>query len=260
MKKSAHLFLIMFLAFQPIFAFNSNGGNEITERLKSMAREGYFQNDEKIFMELSALCDRILAKEKENAAAGYYKAYSNYRIVSIAMVKQNDTMFDLYYPVAEEAANLSSENVDFAAEAKTVLAANYMMILAKDLSEAASISMKIHTLLGEAEVLNPANPRVNLIRGTMLLNTPPAFGGSAAAALSEYEKALEKFDAQDSASNVNWGYAETLAWIGIANMKNGDLESAELAFLDALNAEPEFGWVKYQLLPTVQSKLKGVEK
>jgi hypothetical protein len=61
--------------------------------------------------------------------------------------------------------------------------------------------------LAKAEALDPKNPRVNYLRGQFTLNMPEFYGGGAAKATPDIEKAAAKFAAFQPASPIhpNWG-------------------------------------------------------
>jgi hypothetical protein len=65
---------------------------------------------------------------------------------------------------------------------------------------------EIYALLGQAEQLNPDNPRVYYLKGLMLLNTPSQFGGDPVKAKQLLTLALEKFNKQNITEFYpNWG-------------------------------------------------------
>jgi hypothetical protein len=65
----------------------------------------------------------------------------------------------------------------------------------------------IYQTLAKAETLDPKNPRVNYIRGQFTLNMPEMFGGGAAKATPDIEKAAAKFAAFQAVSPIHptWG-------------------------------------------------------
>ena len=56
-------------------------------------------------------------------------------------------------------------------------------------------------------------------------------------------------------TEIDWGYLDALAWLGIAHSSLGDFESAITAYNKALEVEPDFAWIKYELLPKAEEKL-----
>ena len=61
--------------------------------------------------------------------------------------------------------------------------------------------------LGKAQAINAENPRIYMIRGEFTLNMPEFYGGGAAKATPDIQKAAEKFETFKPASPLspNWG-------------------------------------------------------
>jgi tetratricopeptide (TPR) repeat protein len=88
----------------------------------------------------------------------------------------------------------------------------------------------------------------------------PAFaGGSKAKAAESFRKALSLYEADSSLSACNWRYLNTMVLLGQTLEKMDDYPGAREAYLKALQREPEFRWVRDELLPAVEKKLKQQE-
>ena len=61
-------------------------------------------------------------------------------------------------------------------------------------------------------------------------------------------------EAQGKEFNPEWGYLETLAWTGQVYAKLGNVDTARFYYTKVLTIEPEYGWVKYVLLPTLDKQ------
>lgn len=85
----------------------------------------------------------------------------------------------------------------------------------------------------------------------------PAFaGGSKAKAAASFREALRLFEADPSLSACNWRYLNTMVLLGQTLEQTEDYTGAREAYLKALRQEPEFQWVRDELLPAVEKKLK----
>jgi tetratricopeptide (TPR) repeat protein len=114
---------------------------------------------------------------------------------------------------------------------------------------------KSSQLLGRAEKALPGNPRVLLFRGISLFNTPAAFGGDAAKGTLLLQQSADAFVKADAASpGPHWGRADALTWGGRAQHTAGDLAAARAAWEQALALEPDYVWVKFALLPSLDQK------
>lgn len=94
----------------------------------------------------------------------------------------------------------------------------------------------------------PESPEAWMQRGGSLLFTPAMFGGDVDEAVIAFEKAVRYYEAQPDHTS-NWQYLDALAWLGQAYQKAERPAEATEVFTKALKIEPNFGWVKYKLLP-----------
>jgi hypothetical protein len=84
----------------------------------------------------------------------------------------------------------------------------YQLQLIEDpMSNGMKFTPMIYNTLKKAETLDPKNPRVNYIRGQFTLNMPEFYGGGAAKATPDIEKAAAKFAVFQPTSPVHptWG-------------------------------------------------------
>jgi len=118
------------------------------------------------------------------------------------------------------------------------------------------LSFKIHGWLDDAEDLQPGNPRLHLIRGMMYFFTPRMFGGSAEKALDCFALSDTWFEKAPSLPGTSYrlGFAETCAWAGQAAIKLDNGPAAKSWLKKALELQPQYGLVLYQLLPAVNEK------
>jgi len=85
----------------------------------------------------------------------------------------------------------------------------------------------------------------------------PAFaGGSKIKAAQSFREALRLFETGPSMSECNWRYLNTMVLLGQTLEQTEDYAGAREAYLKALRQEPGFQWVRDELLPAVEKKLK----
>ncbi len=171
----------------------------------------------------------------------------------------NEDLFDKYYEDAVAHAEQLSNQKEIESEGKTLLAGIYMMKVATSSMSAVTLSPKIHSLLDDAQEIDPFNPRPYIIRGVMKYQTPGIFGGSYEDAAKNFSKAIQLFEKQDDVDMLkpHWGYLESLAWLGRTQEKLDNYDAAKFAYEKALSVEPNYGWVKYSLLPQLMKKLNS---
>lgn len=106
-------------------------------------------------------------------------------------------------------------------------------------------------LLEQAVTSGPENPHVIYHKGITHLMAPGPFGDRDAArrrlreAVAMFESALEE-------EPFAWGYAEALAFLGLALARDDDEARAEEYYERALQIEPGYAWVRDELLPDLR--------
>ena len=220
---------------------------------RNLSKEAYFQYNYNKMIEARSIFEKAFELDKSNLLPLYYETLIDYKLLEMSMRQGGDSLFSKYYNKALENAEILGADKNFASDGKTLSAAIYMMKIATSPMSAVTLSPRIHSLLDEAQRIDPGNPYSYVIRGMMFFNTPKMYGGSYEEALKNFNKAAKLFEGENNVNPV-WGYAETLVWIGRTqeNLKNDD--AAKFAYQKALNVEPDYAWVKYSLLPNLEKK------
>lgn len=199
--------------------------------------------------------DAALAVDPKNPALLYERAFAYYAEVPsmrgtndkkamIAKFEQATALLEKVkgQPWEAEAAALHSGIVG-------------QLIGLKGAMSAMMLGPKSGQLIGRAEKALKDSPRVLLFRGISLLNTPSAFGGDAAKGAQLLQQSVDAFaKAEAAAPGPHWGRADALTWLGIAKSDAGDKAGARAAWEQALALEPDYGWVKFALLPSLDQK------
>lgn len=153
---------------------------------------------------------RIASAEPAEWLPQYYAAlnhlYAGYRLMESNMTEAQALAKTALSEIqaAQKIAPTESELVALEAFA-------YQLQLLEDpMTKGPEFSGKIFATLGKAEALNPANPRVYYLRGNFILNMPEFFGGGAAKASPDLQKAVAAYDSFKPASPLhpNWGGEE----------------------------------------------------
>jgi tetratricopeptide (TPR) repeat protein len=99
---------------------------------------------------------------------------------------------------------------------------------------------------------DPQDPAAWVELGNLRYHAPLPFGGDTRDAIRCYQQALDLFDQQPQRRRHNWLYLHALAWLGRSHARLDHHEKARQAYQRALDFEPDFRWVKVDLLPAVQ--------
>ena len=120
-----------------------------------------------------------------------------------------------------------------------------------------SLGMKSGGMMSKAFELAPENPRVSLIAGQSAYHTPKMFGGGANKALHHIQKAVACFQTfkPERPIDPTWGHDEVYAYLGMIQMDQDRLEEARLSLEKALEINPNYGWVKFDLMKKLEEKM-----
>jgi tetratricopeptide (TPR) repeat protein len=91
---------------------------------------------------------------------------------------------------------------------------------------------------------------------------PSFFGGGPEPALKEFRRAQSLFapTASTAPTTPNWGSDDAYLWAGRAQMKLGDYEGAKKSYEQALQANPNNGWVRTSLLPEAEKSMASAQE
>ncbi len=110
-----------------------------------------------------------------------------------------------------------------------------------------------YRLIDEAIEMDEEYPRAWIEKGNLLFFAPAVFGGSKTRAAGYYEQAIALME-RDMPANHRWLYLSTLVSLANAYEKTGRLAMAIGVLEKALDYEPDFKWVKEELLPEFRKK------
>ena len=103
---------------------------------------------------------------------------------------------------------------------------------------------------------NKENPFGYIQYGNIQFYMPPVFGGSKRKALAYYIKAQEIMERDKADIVENWNYLNLLIVIAQSYCYLKDYKASIYYLEKILKIEPDFGYVKAELYPLVQNKMK----
>ena len=220
---------------------------------RQMLQAGENANDLDAMYAARATFERALADTGLSAWGHYYIALADYRIAGLLGEKNKDQASE-HLKVAVEHLEKATEIDPQAAEAYALLSSAYGLQIGLSPMKSMLLGPRVGKASQKAEQLAPDNPRVVLSAAISDFNTPKMFGGSKEKGLQGFQRAAELFAQEEPTDPIQpvWGHREAYAWLGIAYQDRGELESARTAFEKALEIDPDFGWVKYGLLPELE--------
>lgn len=236
------------------------GLDEFVRSAKETVERGSIEFDKKLLMQGHSMFERALAMDPDNVLLRYHVAYAEYRFMTYLFNREKER-FD---PVADKAVERLERILRAKpewSEAQALLSGIHGLQIAKSWTRAMTLGPRANRLAQQATENDPENPRAWLMHGSQKLNTPRMFGGSIEEALDAYKKAVALYENKTDRDPLepSWGYTDALVWLGITYERLDRDEEALAVFRKALEIEPEFRWVKYNLLPNLEGKLADSE-
>ena len=230
----------------------AQSGDSLIVSGRQMLQAGENANDLDSMYAARATFERTLADTGLSAWGHYYIALTDYRIAGLLEGESKDPSEHLN--AAVEHLKKATEIDPQAAEAYALLSSVYGWQIGLSPMKTMLLGPKSGKAIQKAKQLAPDNPRVVLSAAISDFNTPEMFGGSKEKGLQGLQRAAELFAQEEPTNPIQpvWGHREAYAWLGIAYQNRGELESARAAFEKALEIDPDFGWVKYWLLPELE--------
>ena len=99
------------------------------------------------------------------------------------------------------------------------------------------------------------NPMGYIQYGNSQFYMPPIFGGSKKEALEYFLKAEKLMEKDKTKIKNDWNYLSLLALIGQSYVVMEEYQKAKFYFEKALAAEPEYLFIKIDLLPALLKKM-----
>lgn len=168
-----------------------------------------------------------------------------YGAVVSAMVNEDKERQNKYLDITEEAIDKVWETNDKNAAANGLYSGHLGMLIAKTPIKGMVYGGKATNYASKGIKFDAESPVANYFKGSNLFYTPTTWGGDPKEAVRYLTVAQKAF----ASTNCDWFQLETMALLGQAMQKTGDTEGARMVYLQALQLQPEFGYVKNFLMP-----------
>lgn len=116
------------------------------------------------------------------------------------------------------------------------------------------IGPKATSYIEKSKKLDSQEPVCWLEQGNFRFHAPSMFGGDKKRAAGAFQKAIHLFEAKPSRQKNNWMYLHALVWLAKSYQELGQKSQAIATYQKALAYEPDFSWVKDDLLPAALGK------
>ena len=248
------VFAVLFACSVPVQA---QSARQILLEGKQIMTDGANHDDRDKLLEARALFEQVVHDDSLAIFAHYYAASVASELANILVeMDGSDHKSEIleYANYAIEHLEAATDRDEAFAEGWLMLSAAYGQKMTVRPLNAVSLGRKFNRAMSRARELAPDNPRVVLLRAITAYNLPRIVGGNKERALDGLYRAARLFEEEEVEDPVlpSWGHEDTYARLGIVFMDQGNLEEARKAFERALEINPEFGWVKHTLLPSLE--------
>ena len=249
--------ILSFVLLNSVFSQTTAKTDSLLLRAKKVLNESIEAWDDGAILNSRAHLERLLKMDSTSFLCRYYIAYADFRLVSFYHShSNNDKIEKAIEDAIKQLDKVIELNPDFA-DAYALLSNMYGEKIAVSPIKSIYYGPKAGSARGKALDIEPDNPRAYLLDGTGKYFTPKLFGGGAENAQASLLKAVECFKSYKPKSVLypDWGEREAYAWLGIIAKDMGDIDQAKTYFNQALEIDPDYGWVKYHLLPDLEKAM-----
>jgi tetratricopeptide (TPR) repeat protein len=203
-----------------------------------------------------SLLDRALSAYPNNPLLLHYQGYGLYREAGLLEGLGGSGAAEAPL-VAAAARTKLQQSLAYQPlpETHALLAMVMGSMIAADRLSAPTLGPQIPLEMNAAVTSGPANPRVWLLRGIQSFYTPTQYGGGIPVAEQQLNRAIELFATDNPTPPApSWGKAEVFVWLGQVLQKENRIAEARAAYNDALALQPNYPWIIYSLLPSLDKK------
>ncbi|MFC2138541.1 tetratricopeptide repeat protein [Bacteroidota bacterium] len=262
MKKSILMLNMLVILSVGIFT-ECKCGDKKAEKLFKEPIINYNQEEYMAFiMNSTRMWEGIVKKNETNYLSNPDDTLLLYNLVrsyvgytNACIGNQNKETFDLIIQKAERYSKILTKLIPDWAKAFALESAIISSKLAFEPQKGMMLGPKNQKAIDKAIKLNDKEPLAWYQIAGNKLHTPEQFGGSVPKAIEYYLKSIELFEHDSNLLTNNWQYLNALTWIGIAYDKAGKYPEAVNSFNKALEFEPDFGWIKFVLMPDTKKKM-----
>lgn len=216
---------------------------------EEMAYFAYTSNNKSLWKQLVSKEQANYNKSKTNDNL-YALLLAQHGLLNATLSDQDEDLFDEHYESAKDNAEKLIDTDYQIGNAKAILSAIWGWEMGYSSYKGMFLGGKSSSNIEEATKMAPNVPLVWQVYASSKFFTPSMFGGDTKEAQEAYEKAVKLYEDQNLTKS-NWRYLDALAWLGKVYEKNGEKDLAKSTYEKALAVEPDFGWVKYALLPSI---------
>ena len=226
--------------------------NQAQSEESQMAYQAYLNSNKGLWKQLVKRCEDQYVNNGSMDNL-YQLVLAQHGLLNATMVDQDEDLFDTYLDTAKDNLEELISSDHEAGNSRALLSSIYGMEMGYSSWKGMFLGARSNKNMEKALKTAPNSPLVWQIQGISKLFTPAMFGGDKQEALTAFKKAVELYERMPVVTQSNWRYLDAYAWLGQCYQALGKAEEARTTYLQALALEPEFHWVKHNLLPDLET-------
>jgi tetratricopeptide (TPR) repeat protein len=197
-----------------------------------------------------------LAANPANASQFTYElALAQYGLIGYCIGSESCNDIDELIDSTEEMLEELLDQNERWAEVHAVLGGLYGLKIGMSPAKGIYLGPRSTRHIEKATEYGPDHPAGWIELGNARYHAPKLFGGDVEEAISCFSRAATLYESRPSLKTYSWLYLHALAWLGQSYEKAGKADQALETYRRALVAEPDFKWVRDELIPQLQRKL-----
>ncbi len=237
---------------------------------KLLADSGLFHGNAQDIQTAHRMLKKGIEDDSNSQQAYYYLGYIEYQLAILHMTAEerggdmssdkDSSLIRLNNAIDHLKRSIDiNKKSQHAAESHALLSMTYGQKIRLQPRKAMILGIRSRRSIKRAKKINSDNPRIVLAEAISDYNTPSQYGGSQESGLAGFRRAVSLFISEDDSSPLlpTWGEIEAYTWLGIAYMQVEQYKQAHDSFEKALAINPNYGWIKYNLMPLLTSKISN---
>lgn len=229
-----------------------HSGNVFNDNFESRLYQAFISGNmdewNKVLVELDVLVSR-----KPTPANRFKLLHAQYGYIGYLLGLNQTGKAKELIDKAEKQADILAGIPNYQSSAKAIQGALLAYQISISPYKAPFLGLRSLSLIDEAVALNPSNYYALIEKGNALHYAPAIAGGNPTKAVEVYRKALDLIEKDyKTGKPKTWWYINTYTQMGLAAQKAGNKNLAKKIYLTILGMEPNYKWVREDLLPKVE--------
>ncbi len=217
--------------------------------------QGYCHQNMALIDQALSQLEPLLNHEGFVTQAHYYSALAEYRAINVMNITdQRDEKAHLRRidRAIKHLESIIKANPDHI-ESLVLLYSFYSRKIGLKPLSGVSLFSKMEDVRDAAKQLDPNHPRLMLIQAIYDYHAPKRFGGDRLKAHMGFAAAANLLSRQVGTDPLapHWGFEDACSWLGISYLDDGKDKMAYDAFRRGLDSNPQFAWIKNDLIKRV---------